>query len=192
MNESVLFSVAQLGKFPVARSLGRQGRHRLDEELSGRQSVDLTIDFAGVKAMTFSFADEFLGKFLTSLDTLDAELTVKVTGLTAESAEAVGVSVERRETSVAVLSATGGVELVGDPILRETFEVTEKLGEFRANDLADLLSITPQNANNRLKRLTACGALRRARSNVGARGGREFTYTRVPASVPDAEELASA
>lgn len=192
MNESVLFSVAQLGNFPAARSLGRQGRDRLDEELAGKKRVDLTIDFAGVTAMTFSFTDEFLGKFLSTLDTVDSELTVKVTGLNSENAEAVAVCLERRDTPVAVLAASGVIALVGDPMLSETFEKSLALGEFRANELADAMSITPQNANNRLKRLAACGALRRTRTSGGTRGGKEFVYSAVPAQVPDVNELATA
>src|ERR1017187_3674976 len=50
------------------------------------------------------------------------------------------------------------------------------LGTFSALDLAERLAITPQNVNNRLKRLVEAGAIRRRRV-VSSRGGKEFTYT---------------
>jgi hypothetical protein len=192
MTEPILFSVAQLGRFPALRSLGRDGRNRLDDMLNQQQHVDLTIDFAGVNAMTYSFTDEFLGKFLTTVDPAEQDLTIKVTGLNAENAEAVSVCVERRETQVVILKADGTLTLVGDPILGGTFDAARNLADFKANDLADALSLSPQNANNRLKRLVACGALRRGRTTGTTRGGKEFSYSPVPAQIPDAQELATA
>jgi DNA-binding Lrp family transcriptional regulator len=51
-----------------------------------------------------------------------------------------------------------------------------ELGEFRANNLAAALSISPQNANNRLKRLVDAGALQRRQALVSNRGSKEFVY----------------
>ena len=103
MSEPILFSVAQLGEFPATRGLAREGRDRLEDVLAGKQRIDLTIDFTGVNAMTISFVDEFLGKFLSTFDTAKSEATLKLAGLNAENLEAVEICLERRETQAAVL-----------------------------------------------------------------------------------------
>lgn len=191
MTDSIVFNVIQLGKFPATRSKARDGRNTLEEILSGKSGIDLTIDFTNVTAMTISFADEFLGKFLSTLDAASLDMTVKVTGLNIENAEAVTICLERRESQVVILGDDGTLKLDGPPPLPETFNAALELGEFKANDLAQRLDITAQNANNRLKRLVAVGALRKARTTGASRGGKEFSYTTVTASVPDADSLST-
>jgi predicted HTH transcriptional regulator len=97
------------------------------------------------------------------LDAANQQITLKVTGLNVENAEAVSISLERRETQVAIPDADGTLKLDGSPPLVEMFEAALELGEFKANDLAQQLNISAQNANNRLKRLVAVGALRKTR-----------------------------
>jgi hypothetical protein len=189
MTRSDFFSVVQLGAFPATRSLGQEGRARLDDLLGERGDVDLTIDFAGVEVMNISFADEFLGKFLTSHDFAAEGATVKVTGLNEDNRFSVSVCVERRSTPVAVLEQDGHLGLLGDSILAATFERALQLHSFKANELAEALGLTPQNANNRLKRLAAAGALRKAQVTGSARGGKEFMYVALPAEVPDPSHL---
>jgi STAS-like domain of unknown function (DUF4325) len=189
MKQSARFSVRQLGKYPATRSLGQDGRVRLDDLLAEREGVDLTIDFAGVEAMNISFADEFLGKFLRSQDFSAKNLTVKVTGLNADNRYSVVVCVERRETQVVVLEDDGSLVLVGDKMLAETFDHALGLGSFKANDLASAMSLTSQNANNRLKRLASVGALRKTQVTGSTRGGKEFVYEALPAEVPDHEQF---
>lgn len=189
MTQSVVFNVVQLGEFPATRSKARDGRNLLEEILAGKTGVDLTIDFTNVTAMTISFADEFLGKFLSTLDATSREMTLKVTGLNIENAEAVTICRERRDTQVVILDSDGTLKLDGASPLPETFNAALELGEFKANDLAQQLNISPQNANNRLKRLVAVGALRKTRTTGAPRGGKEFSYTTVTASVPDADGL---
>ncbi|WP_034270646.1 STAS-like domain-containing protein [Haloechinothrix halophila] len=191
MTEPLVFNVIQLGSFPTTRSLARDGRNSLEEMLAGKTRVDLTIDFTNVKAMTISFADEFLGKFLSTFDASSHEMTIKVAGLNTENAEAVTICLERRETQVAVLNEDGTLTLVGASLLTDTFNAALELGEFKANDLAKSLDISPQNANNRLKRLAAVGALRKSRSTGAAHGGKEFSYRAVTASVPEADALST-
>ncbi|NUR97553.1 MAG: STAS-like domain-containing protein [Kribbellaceae bacterium] len=187
MSEPAIFSVVQLGEYPATRSRGQEGRVRLDDLLVDREGVDLTIDFAGVKVMNISFADEFLGKFLVSHDFAATGTTVKVAGLNADNRYSVVVCVERREARVVVREEDGKLTLVGDKIdkmLSATFEKAIELGTFKANDLADALSLTAQNANNRLKRLTESGALRRAQVTGSTRGGKQFVYHAVSAEIP--------
>ena len=192
MSEPILFSVVQLGEFPATRGRGREGRDRLDDLLAGKQHIDLAIDFTGVTAMTISFADEFLGKFMSTFDATKSDATVKVAGLNPENFEAVEICLERREVQAVVLEPDGSLSLVGDQILASTFEAIPHETEFKANDAAELLDLSAQNANNRLKRLVAAGALRKSRSVAAGRGGKEFVYVAVTADMPDAEALTHA
>jgi len=183
MNQSASFSVVQLGTYPATRPLGQEGRSRLDDLLQGREGIDVTIDFAGVEVMNISFADEFLGKFLASHDFSSTETTVKVAGLSADNRFSIAVCVERRETDVAVLEPEGTLALMGDKMLVDTFAQAVQLGSFKANELAGALGLSAQNANNRLKRLAAAGAVRKAQVTDSTRGGREYVYQVVPADV---------
>lgn len=192
MTRPAIFHVLQLGVYPATRSLGQDGRARLDDLLGEHGDVDLTIDFAGVEVMNISFADEFLGKFLTSHDFAAESTTVKVTGLGPDNLYSITVCVERRETNVVVLDPEGNLSLLGDSILAETFARAVDLTLFKATELAEAMSLTPQNANNRLKRLAAAGALRKAQVTGSTRGGKEFTYEVVSADVPDPEHFSPA
>lgn len=191
MNEATTFPVVQLGKYPATRPLGQEGRARLDDLLEGHTHIDLTIDFSGVEVMNISFADEFLGKFLTSHEFSTSGATVRVCGLNADNRYSVLVCVERRKTAVVVLEEDGTLSLLGDPILEATFEVAKELREFKAGDLGAKLDLTSQNANNRLKRLADVGALRKTQVLGAARGGKEFTYA-VPGPMTEVKTLSSA
>lgn len=191
MSRAASFSVVFLAKYPASRGLGQDGRIRLDDLLQGG-GIDLTIDFTGVEVMNISFADEFLGKFLTSNDFSAAGCTVKVAGLNADNRYSVEVCVERREAQVVVLNEDGSLSLVGDQILADTFDTARELGGFKANDLAEVMGLSAQNANNRLKRLCQAGALRKAQVMGSTRGGREFIYEVLPAAVPDVDHLSPA
>jgi hypothetical protein len=192
MTRSAIFHVVQLGEYPATRGLGQDGRARLDDLLGEHGGVDLTIDFAGVEVMNISFADEFLGKFLTSHDFSAESTTVKVTGLSPDNLYSIAVCVERREANVVLLDPAQGLSLLGDNILAETFARAVELTAFKATELAEAMSLTPQNANNRLKRLAAAGALRKAQVTGSTRGGKEFTYEVLTADVPDPEHVTSA
>ena len=191
MTEATTFSVVQLGKYPATRPLGQEGRARLDDLLEGHNNLDLTIDFTGVEVMNISFADEFLGKFLTSHDFSATGATVRVTGLNADNRYSVLVCVERRKTAVTVLEEDGTLSLLGDPILEATFQVAKELLEFKASDIGAKLDLTPQNANNRLKRLADVGALHKTQVLGSSRGGKEFAYT-VPGPTAEVKTLSPA
>ncbi|MEV0269707.1 hypothetical protein AB0H43_13085 [Hamadaea sp. NPDC050747] len=131
--------------------------------------------------MTISFADELLGRFYDSLASGDVKAeAVQIRGLNDETRETVDLCLERRD-KIAVTVDDGRPALLGrtEP-LEETFQVALALGEFKANDLADALSITAQNANNRLRRLVEAAVVRRRQTSVANRGGKEFVYTAAP------------
>jgi hypothetical protein len=192
MTESISFPVVVLGVYPATRPLGQEGRARLDDLLEGRSNVDLTIDFTGVNVMNISFADEFLGKFLTSHDFASSGATVKVAGLNADNRYSVLVCVERRKTSVAILEEDGTLGLLGDPILVETFRVGTELKQFKSGDIGDVLGLSPQNANNRLKKLADAGALRKKQVTGSSRGGKEFVYETVASVAAGSRPLTTA
>lgn len=185
MRDSRTFSVVQLGKYPATRPLGQEGRARLDDLLEGVSNLDLTIDFSGVEVMNISFADEFLGKFLTSGELANSGATLKVTGLNADNRYSVVVCVERRKASLVVLEEDGSLSLLGDPILAETFTAAQELQQFKSSDIASKLGLSPQNANNRLKRLAGSGAVHKTQVTGSSRGGKEFAYEIVTSLVPD-------
>lgn len=195
MTQSASFSVVQLGEWPATRSLGQEGRARLDDLLGEREGIDLVIDFAGVRVMNISFADEFLGKFLAAHDFAAKGTTLKIAGLNSDNYFSVVVLVERREAQVVVVDPDGELVLIGDKMLADTFATARALQSFKANDLAEAMSLTAQNANNRLKRLTQIGAVRKTQVTGSSHGGREYLYEAVPAvdgSYAESDRLASA
>jgi hypothetical protein len=173
------FPVKKYGAFLATRGAARSAREDLEATIRAQPSDTLiAIRFDGVDAMTISFADEFLGRFYTTLAAGHLPVVgVLLTGLNEETHEAASICLERREL-LAVVVKDDRPRLVGKAeALHETFEAAARLGEFRATDLATTLSITAQNANNRLKRLVDAGAAQRRQASVANRGGKEFVYT---------------
>ena len=179
MGELLNFDVGQHGRAPflATRSKGREIRGELEDSIAQKRPNEVTIDFAGVEAMTISFADEFLGRFYASLATGDVPaLTVLLTGLNEENLTTVSICLERRDLAAAAVIDGRPALVSAQDHLAETYKQALGLGTFSALDLALQLSITPQNVNNRLKRLVEAGAIRRRRV-VGGRGGKEFSYS---------------
>ncbi|HCT80676.1 MAG TPA: hypothetical protein DGT23_29735 [Micromonosporaceae bacterium] len=170
-------------KFLATRVSARPIREDLESQVREHgPDATVTIDLNGIEAMTISFADELIGRFYNSLAAghIPAEV-VQIVGVNEETRETIHLCLERLDL-IAVIIDDGRPILLGrsDP-LEETFEKALALGEFSANDLAHALSITAQNANNRLKRLVGAAAIRRRRVSLANRGGKEFTYTAVGA-----------
>ena len=188
MKAFVFLAAADGVRFPTSRNQGRERRLQLEDSLRGLSDVAVVIDFAEVHAMTISYADEFLAKFLTSFDGLGREFTVAVRGLNPENLEAVEVALERRDANVVWLDAPSAPRLIGDRRNEATFQSALDLTNFSARQLAKRLGITPQNANNRLQPLVSVGALKKSRVSGLGRGGKEFVYTSYdPAESADAE-----
>jgi DNA-binding MarR family transcriptional regulator len=187
MDEPLNFDVGQHGElqFLATRSKGREMRGELEDRISRGRPDEVVIDFTSVEAMTISFADEFVGRFYTSVASGDIVASlVLLTGLNEENLATVSICLERRELAAAAI-INNQPELVGAPdYLAETYKQAVSLGTFSAVDLADQLGISAQNMNNRLKRLVEAGAVRRRRITSG-RGGKEFLYTApAPCGIP--------
>ncbi len=175
-------------RFPVlseddlltTRSQGEECRLRLEHALLSERPTDLEIDFDGIEALTISFGDEFIGRLLTELQgSVGDPVLVLLTGLNEDTAIELEVVLERRKLLAASCLA-GELQLLGgDRYLKETYASAVALGRATPGQLAERLSTSVQNVNNRLKRLVSAGALQRERVGV-AGGGREFVYE-VPA-----------
>lgn len=186
MGELLNFDVGRHGEaqFLATRSKGREIRGELEDRISQERPEEVVIDFTGVEAMTISFADEFVGRFCTSLASGDIMAPlVLLTGLNEDNLATVSICLERRDLAAAAVIDDQPV-LVGAPdYLAETYKQAVSLGTFSALDLADRLGISAQNMNNRLKRLVDAAAVCRRRIASG-RGGKEFTYTAPTACAP--------
>jgi hypothetical protein len=180
MGELLNFDVGRYSGsgFLATRSKGRELRGELEDQVT-RTPLDevVAIDFSGVEAMTISFADEFIGRFYSSLASGDiAASLVLITGLNEDNLTTVSICLERRDLAAAA-AVDHRLVLVGAPDhLTETYEQAVSLGTFSALDLASRLGLSAQNMNNRLKRLVDAAAIRRRRIASG-RGGKEFAYT---------------
>lgn len=106
------------------------------------------------------------------------QVGVVLTGLNDDTNETIALVLERRNLLAIHREGTEDALLGADEYLSQTFATACLLNDFKASEIAERLQTTPQNANNRLKRLTAAGAVKRTRSSA-ERGGKEFTYQAV-------------
>jgi len=183
MERLLNFPVGGHDAYLATRDAGRRMREDLENQIAQQRPDQVQIDFSGVEAMTISFADEFIGRIIASLTAGDVRSgAVILTGLNSENQEAVAICLERRDLFAAAVS-DDHVTLLGAPsYLLDTYRRALDRTTFSALHLADELEVTPQNMNNRLKRLTASGALRRERTS-SEHGGKEFVYS-VPRLLP--------
>jgi hypothetical protein len=165
-----------LTSWMMTRDNGAAVRQQLTLLARNASSDDtVVIDLSAVEAMTYSFADEFLGKFLAERDESSEGPGIVLEGVGEDPLETTLLVLERRSLAVVLREVAGPRLLTRDGHLVATYERALMLQEFRASDMAEQLGITPQNVNNRLKKLTAIGALRR-KKNSAERGGKEFAY----------------
>jgi hypothetical protein len=167
------------GPVGATRQRGQEWRQRLEQLLRQSAPGDLVeIDLTGLEAMTVSFADELIGRFLADRLTGDfQDRAVVVVGDSDDVRETLEAVLERRDTGALYRSGRrGALEPIAGPAwFRETVEQANQLRVFRAHDLAERLHKSPQAVNNRLKQLAASGAVLRERA-VPQGGGKEFTY----------------
>jgi anti-anti-sigma regulatory factor len=183
MAQTLTYPVATLGSYLSTRDLGAKARSELEQRVrTAGEDAFLILDFSGVEAVTISFADEFLGRLSTAraAGDLPSGVGLMVTGLNEDIREAIDICLQRRGLAIVeATSDTASALLGGDSYLQATYQQALRLAEFGAGQLAEALKITPQNANNRLKRLVSSGVLRRVRATD--RAGKEYAY-----SVPSA------
>lgn len=181
ITEATVFAVQTYGAFLATRASGRTARNDLEDLAQrGVPGSVLIVDFAGVDAMTISFTDEFLGRFYSSLGSSATRLAgILLGGLNDETEEAVSICLERRDLVAATVSRDQPTLLGKAEFLQSTYSEAVSLATFSATEFATALQISPQNSNNRLKRLVDAGAVYRQRVHLTEKGGKEFSYTGV-------------
>jgi hypothetical protein len=160
----------------TTRDDGDRLREELEQRFASERPSRIEILFECVDAVTISYIDAFLGRFLTELIAAQRDpVLLLLSGLTEDTASEVDAVLERRRLVAAAIVDHTPTLLGADAYLRATFSEATRLGRFNPNEIADAMDVTVQNANNRLKRLVVMGALRRYRSDP-ATGGREYAY----------------
>jgi len=160
----------------TTRDDGDALRAELERRFAAARPTELEVSFDGIDAVTISYIDAFLGRFLTELTAAHRDpVLFLLTGLTEDTSSEVDAVMGRRKLLAAAIVDGRPTLLGADAYLESTFIEATRLGRFTPNDIAASLSVTAQNANNRLKRLVAMGVLRRSRSDP-AEGGREYAY----------------
>ncbi|HTY80862.1 MAG TPA: hypothetical protein VMI34_23770 [Candidatus Bathyarchaeia archaeon] len=176
-------------KFPLAKFddekqgvlTGDEGRAAWDE-ISRQlpepgEGTAVELDFAGVRAITVPFVEEFLVRLLSDWVTgYHEDLPLLLTNATEDVRRTVEVALTPRK--LAILSTGTGMPrlLGGDQTLKETAGSVAQLDDaFTAAQLAEQLDLTVQAANNRLRSLMRSGVVARVQA-APSRGGREFHY----------------
>ena len=164
--------------FLATRDRGRRVREDVEREIAKLDAgKTLALNFAGVEGVTVSFGDELLAKLVidrASGQSVDRGLIVE--GANEDVRETLETVLMRRKVAAVNIDADGQPEILGGPgWLPQTLTAALELRSFSAAELAELLGLTPQAANNRLAGLVATGGVVRDRV-VPEGGGKEFGY----------------
>lgn len=176
------FDVSRFGSFLATRDTGSKVRDELEREARNvGDGETILVSFDDVEAVTISFADEFIGRLFAARASGDLpEVAIVITNLNHEVREALAICLERRGVAAVATKGRKLELLTADEYLKATFAAAMRRKKFRAGDMASDLGITPQSANNRLKKLVEFGALTRKRT-APTGGGKEFIY-RIPST----------
>lgn len=176
----MIFRMDRFGlAFFATRGKGLEVRQSIEQAMRDvPPGESLVIDFTGIEDITFSFADECIAKMMASKAAGDyPDRGIVLSGLNDEIREALDVVLTRRD--LAMVAIDRGASVLGvDSFLSETLSLALDLGSFTASDIAERLGLSVQAANNRLKHLTASGAVVR-HLMVPEGGGREYQYKTV-------------
>jgi DNA-binding transcriptional ArsR family regulator len=175
----------------IGRAEGDRARHSIEAAVAKHcdDGQAVALDFAGIRALTVSFADACVGQLLSGrMHGYYETHPFLVLNGNEEVRDTLAVALERRRLVVLSLSDAGAELLGAQPEMNATIQAAQRLGRFRVGQLAAKLGVSPQAANNRLKALVRSGALERERV-VPAGGGKEFEYF-LPSAGPSRLELA--
>lgn len=166
------------GPVAMTRERGRADRERLEALAIEAAAGDvIVVDLSSVDAMTVSYADELIGRFLSSRAGGDQDdRGVIIRGSNDDVRETLEAILDRRGVGAIYIDDRGRSLALGGPAwFAKTVAQARDLGVFRAAQLAERLEVSPQAANGRLKQLSAAGAVLRERV-VPDGGGKEFEY----------------
>jgi DNA-binding transcriptional ArsR family regulator len=150
------------------RERGREAADRLQDAL---QEDSVVISFAGVEVATPSFLDEVLTRLHAAIQTNEQTIAI-VTDMNEDVRESVELVLAHRGMMLGVLE-DGHIRLLGGKRhLQQTMAEAEKLGTFRATELAEALKLKLPNLHQRLKVLREAGAIGRETDETAQRGRR--------------------
>lgn len=174
-----LIGLAEQGPVLSTRASGREAADHVQDAADKGPAV---ISFAGVEIATPSFLDELVMRAAQLLHGSDA-LVLVIAELNSEVRESLELVVERRGLQLAVLDE-GRIELLGGSRqLQETLVAAQKLGSFKAPELADELKLKLPNLHQRLAPLLESGALTREPDPTAVRGRRHAYRATSPREV---------
>jgi hypothetical protein len=161
----------------ASREDARTARTRIEHEIAKqRPGEPIALDFTDVAAISITFADECVGRLLSSrLAGYDDNHPILALNTDEAVRDTLDAALRARRLVLLALSDDGPELLGGDEVLTETLMEAVRLRTFTVAEIAEKLRLTPQAANNRLAHLVRSGALSRARI-IPSRGGREFRY----------------
>ncbi len=165
------------GDVLVSREQAVRARGRIEKVIAHQTpGTPIELDFKGVRAISVVFADECIGRLVSSrLAGYDEDHPIIVNSASEEVRETLAAALRQRQLSLLALGPEGAELLGGDEIMTSTLLEALELESFTVNELKDRLGLTAQAANNRLTQLVRIGALTRSRI-IPSRGGREFRY----------------
>ena len=165
----------------VSREQALRARARIEKEIAHQTpGTPIELDFKGVRAISVSFADDCVGRILSSrLAGYDEDHPILASNASESVRETLSAALQQRHLSLLSIGADGPGLLGGDPVMASTLREALALESFTVNELKERLGLTAQAANNRVTQLVRFGALSRSRI-IPSRGGREFRYE-VPA-----------
>lgn len=171
MKQLGLTRFAEFGAVLSTRDLGREAADRIQDAIG---MSGLVIGFEGVEVATPSFLDEVILRVSAILRGNESSIVV-MSGLNDDIRLSLELIATRRDVQLAVLE-DDQIELIGaSKQLEETLRAAQKLGRFRAPELAEDLAIKLPNLHQRLGALLEAGAVTRA-PDSSAKRGRSHTY----------------
>lgn len=169
------------GEVLTTREMGDRARGDIERAIAAiAPGQVVALDFAQVLAVSVPFVDAGLGRLFSERAAgYYEDHPFVIINASEDVRETIGLALRFRRLIALALGGEGTKLLGADEVLSETLEAALELdGEFSVVELAELLHLSPQAANNRVRHLARSGALQRERVNQ-PRGGREFRY-RVP------------
>jgi hypothetical protein len=170
MKKLQLLNLAEFGAVLSSRATGREAADRVQDVSS---HGGLVVNFQDVEIATPSFLDEVVMRSSQLLRGKD--LILVITGLDSEVRESLEMVLEYRDMQLAYLDNKQIKLLGGSKQLNETLSAAQKLGSFKAPELADQLKLKLPNLHQRLSSLLETGALTRE-SDAGATKGPGHDY----------------
>ena len=168
-----------LGPVGATRERGRVLREEVEALLRSAEPGDIVeIDLTAPEAVSVSFSDELVGRLLVSRAAGDfQDRAVVIVGSSDDTRETIEAVLQRRGVAGIYRDTRKGQleALAGPAWFKETLKQAAGLRSFRATQLGERLGLTAQAANNRLRALTASGAIVRELVTPD-RGGKEFEY----------------